>query len=628
MLGTSGECGKTMYKCFCLALPVFLLAVPQISLSAQEDEIQCVISFLGVSSAEEVTELELESLSWFLSHPLNINLASRSRLSVSGLFSGYQVESLLDYRKNNGIIASFVELSLVDGFDGDFVHRLAPFITLGNVSGTGRNVQQWKPVRNDLAVRTACLLKDRTAEATVSGGVKYRIEAGDRMTSALGASFSGKELSAYNLSMAYGFRIFPGKLVTGDFNARFGQGLALWNGAMMTGLNGVASFYKRPSGISVPWSYTGNSSFSGVAGEFAMGRFGLSLFLNCPGLKHAVRKADKLQLMPGINLTYYGRREQLGITHYMSFAQFFQRQDFRIPDMKTSVDFRACYGGVDIFSELAFDYVNLAPAALMGVAFPAGEQLKLAVHLRYYTKKYSAAYSGAVRSSGKASNEYAMSLGGDFSCGDYIKTNSSAVYGASIRKHSGSFCVDAAYFPETASKTVYICGFRHSLQAKILMTYNLQCNSVWKIAFRFTERLRSVQNEPLRTDFRTDLVYSHYSWFATLRLNLLHCRDIGFLTYAEAGYRYEKLSVYLRQGYFRVMNWSDRIYAYERDAPGSFLVPAYYGHGLSTSAFLSWHIAAWLKIYARASWTGFPFARQTPARTGKADFRLSLAFKF
>lgn len=617
-----------MYKCFCITLSALLLAVTQMSLSAQEDEIQYVISFLGVSSAEEVTEPELESLSWYLSHPLNINLASRSRLSASGLLSAYQLESLLDYRKNNGIIASFVELSMVDGFDGDFVHRLAPFITLGNVSGNGRNAQQWKPVRNDLAVRTACLLKDKTAEATVSGGVKYRIEAGDRMTAAFGTSFSGKELSAYNLSVAYGFRIFQGKLVFGDFNARFGQGLTLWNGAMMTGLNGVVSFYKRPSGISVPWSYTGNSSFSGVAGDFAIGRFGLSIFLNCPGLKQAVRKTDKLQLMPGINLTYYGRSEQFGITHYMSFAQLLPRQDFRIPDMKTSVDFRGCYGGVDIFSEMAFDYVNLTPAVLSGVVFPAGEQLKLAVHLRYYSKKYSAAYSGAVRSSGKASNEYAMSFGGDFSCGDYIKTSSSAVFGASVRKHSGSFCIDAAYFPEAASKVVYIGGFRHSMQAKILMTYNLQCNSDWKIAFRFTERLRTVQNETLRTDFRADLCYSHYSWFASLRLNLLHCRDIGFLTYAEAGYRHEKLSVYLRQGYFRVMNWSDRIYAYERDAPGSFLVPAYYGHGLSTSAFLSWHIAAWLKIYARASWTGFPFAQQNTVRTGKADFRLSLAVRF
>lgn len=43
-------------------------------------------------------------------------------------------------------------------------------------------------------------------------------------------------------------------------------------------------------------------------------------------------------------------------------------------------------------------------------------------------------------------------------------------------------------------------------------------------------------------------------------------------------------AAYLRVTGFVIDNWPDRIYVYERDAPGTFSVPAYYGRGASFSA--------------------------------------------
>ena len=48
----------------------------------------------------------------------------------------------------------------------------------------------------------------------------------------------------------------------------------------------------------------------------------------------------------------------------------------------------------------------------------------------------------------------------------------------------------------------------------------------------------------------------------------------GFLSYLEGTYKYEVMTLHLRQGLFLINNWDDRIYAYEHDAPGSFTVPA------------------------------------------------------
>ena len=63
----------------------------------------------GAMTAEEAGEEDLERLEALRSRPLKINLASRSRLAGSGLFTQYQIESIIDYRNRNGDILSCSE---------------------------------------------------------------------------------------------------------------------------------------------------------------------------------------------------------------------------------------------------------------------------------------------------------------------------------------------------------------------------------------------------------------------------------------------------------------------------------------------------------------------------------------
>ena len=85
---------------------------------------------------------------------------------------------------------------------------------------------------------------------------------------------------------------------------------------------------------------------------------------------------------------------------------------------------------------------------------------------------------------------------------------------------------------------------------------------------------------------------------------MVRSADWGWLWYAETGYMKEigkdcSVSVYMRGEFYRIENWDDRIYVYERDAPGTFNVPAYYGKGNNLSLVAavkykrhSWHIRA------------------------------------
>lgn len=83
------------------------------------------------------------------------------------------------------------------------------------------------------------------------------------------------------------------------------------------------------------------------------------------------------------------------------------------------------------------------------------------------------------------------------------------------------------------------------------------------------------------------------------------------------------MSVFLRGTVFRVDNWDDRIYFYERDIPGSFTVPAYYGRGYSVAAVGS---SRWGRLTAsmRLGLTDYPSMRDT--KQGKAEVRLQLSF--
>ena len=58
----------------------------------------------------------------------------------------------------------------------------------------------------------------------------------------------------------------------------------------------------------------------------------------------------------------------------------------------------------------------------------------------------------------------------------------------------------------------------------------------------------------------------------------------GFLTYVEGGRKNESSALYLRVTGFSIPVWDARIYCYERDAPGTFSVPAYNGRGIAFSA--------------------------------------------
>ena len=542
--------------------------------------IEAIMALAGVSDEDSLDADEVERLGELLQSPLPINMASAARLEESGLFTRYQIASLTDYLTRHGDILSVRELAAVDGFGDSRARLLAPFISFDSRKLPGaKNGNQLK-VFNSIAARTALKSVGKGEERNVTWnyGMKYRIEAGDFLQASfsLNRSYAAPSPAPelYSGNIIWYFRKIMGKLTAGDFNARFGQGLALWNGMFMTSLDTPDAFMKKPSGISGTWSFTGTSAIRGIAADFQIGRFAISALTAHPGVA-------------ALNSSWHGRSGHVSLTSRLDAS--LKPGAFRLSEAVTSIDAAFCLKGVNLFGEVAWYWSAKHAAAVFGADFRAGEYMRMAALLRSID---ASRYGGAI--SGKLNT----------------------------RRHEFVFAAESDYYSKGKPSPT-----GEGLQIKCNLNWKYEASSGFFLKVRFSERVRS-WGPMFRTDLRTDVGYSAGPFSVQARFDVLKCVSPAALCYLEGGYKDDRCSVYLRQGAFLIDNWEDRIYVYERDAPGSFNVPAFYGRGLWSSLAGGCRFGKIARLYARASYICYPFMDEQKKKPGKAELKLQCVFRF
>lgn len=348
-------------------------------------------------------------------------------------------------------------------------------------------------------------------------------------------------------------------LLIGDFNVRYGQGIGIWSGFSMTSLSTVDAFIKRPTGIRPVCSFT-PSQHRGLAGEYHLGRWSLAAF------------AD-IQQTAGLHISHVSLRSQLGLT--------------LLPN-KLSSDFAINYKGIDLVGEVALPF-----AGVLATKFKTGD-----IKLSFQTRAIPSAFSG------KKNGEYGLAAGAQWKSPQWQQLKGREGFGSSVSKHVVSLTADASLLPiphkDPGRKQLRIYGL-----------WQWQMSETLGLETKFTGRYRSW--EPSRCDIRLDVKYSNAQCFGTTRIEGNYCSGPGILGYVEIGHK----SAYFRLGAFSTSGWASRIYCYERDAPGSFTVPAYYGKGINASLYGSWktsigrHISA--KLCLRAACTIKEAAKPAPS---------------
>ncbi len=557
--------------------------------------IEAIALIVGAVSPEELTESERERFVWRNAHPLDINSASRRDLSESGLFTDFQVVSLLDFISSAGAVRSRSELALIDGFDGEIAEALSFFITFGDTP----HPERW-------------LSENRIYADTGLYGVHARLSKGEAFEfSAAGSGTWTGMLDALSFSAAVTLPDRKARFYAGDFNLKFGQGLSAWNTMTIDDPSSAASLIRRPTGLKLSRSLTGKYAQTGVGCSFDTGPLTFTVAGTVPGLKKVLTGAvnssrgrnDVAGLLGLFNCNWWHRRFALGFTSVVTGLPSSSNAgdaggwgctaDF-------SMDFRGCFGGFDIASELAGG-VGLPFRAVVSTTSPrlAGH-FKVGASLRYSPSRHIALL--VAEFSSRRGHSASLSFRLRHTASESSSGSSSGISGADL-PGTNDIRVDARYrfrWNESSSASLRV---RDNLTPGNLNVNVFTC--------------------------RGDVTVGYAGiWASTASVSFSHSGKLGMVAYVGESCRATgKLTAHLRAGIFSVDDWAGRIYVYEHDIPGRFNVPAMYGRGVWGSLFVNWKFCRRGSFSARLACKSYPFMLPDARKPDRLEARIFLSFR-
>ncbi|MFI5150876.1 MAG: hypothetical protein ACHQRM_14160 [Bacteroidia bacterium] len=270
------------------------------------------MEFLAESSGNEeddYTEL-LTSLIYFADHPLYLNTASRGELLSLGILSDFQVNNLFIHIQKNGKLISKYELQSIAGFDLQTIHKLMPYIRIGDPNEAGKVSwkQAFKQPDQVVSIQYSRVLEQEKGYIQTTGTrpvsspgshftgspgkllLRYQLHFGNYIQAGFlalknegEAFFTGPEkqgFDSYSMHLQVSnFRKLK-KLVAGDYSLCIGQGLLAWNGLAFSRTSEPMQIKKYSEIIQPHTSSSRNGFLSGLAAELQEGSWNLVIFIS------------------------------------------------------------------------------------------------------------------------------------------------------------------------------------------------------------------------------------------------------------------------------------------------------------------------------------------------------------
>lgn len=649
-----------------------------------------------VANSEEDVDLDalMDELIYLSENPIDINAATVEQLERLFFLSHFQIMALLDQIKTYGPMATPYELQMVVGFDYNDINRLLPFITIGKEEETVRKPSLFKWGKHDLMIRARSLLENQVGytpapldnpDATRYAGNKLGLYTrysystrGGLQLGFVGEKDPGEEF--FKGSNPYGFDHYAfhlqldnvGKLkrlVVGDFNASFGQGLTLWTGTSFGKSPDPMGVRKRPNGLN-RYSSTGENEYlRGLGATIRLGRFDVTLFGSYKNIdanlsdsvvkglpmytsrptsgmhrtpSEISNKKTLPELVTGGNINASYNKFNLGAT--ASFVNLYgiynpPNQPYRYFEPQLSnrtnlgLDFSYGLGNHLLFGEAATT-VNHGSGIISGGLFRLHQQLTLSVVGRHYQKDYSTYYTNALADGSRASNETGVLTGfnlllyKNWQLAGYVDMfqTSWLSFGVNAPARGHDYLLEATYSP--TSKLNLMLRYRLKQKHKNRVDEERQMGMVMPYsqqALRFHLGYNPTRTVQLKT--RMEL-----SWYQEESLSQEH----GIVLYQDISYRPQSIPLVItgRFAIFDTDSWNTRIYAYENDVLYFFSILAYYSQGTRAFLLIKYSIKRNLDIWFRVAQTYF--ANQSHLGSGldmidgptRTDGRIQLRYKF
>jgi hypothetical protein len=569
------------------------------------------------SSAEAETRFSLEPVRF----PIDLNTAGQDELKNCGLFNDFQIYNLFEHREKNGKLLSIYELQAIEGFDPAVIQSIRPYIAV--------SAEDLALIRDPESMRTSVAMlarrgiqerKGYNAPARYLGNplkmlVKVRHSIRKNLIAGLTAEKDPGEpfLGPAN---KLGFDYYSGyiqlndyrmvkKLVLGDFEAGYGQGLILWNSFSLGKSSEVINAARYSPGIISHKGADESGFFRGAGLSLGKKAFVADILYSVKkvdarfdssdqtysapdntGLHRTInelnRKGSLSETVGSIHLAYRKRFLKLGLTGAFAKLNGNLGRSPHPGDLydpgggitaNTGLNYYWQVRNMSFFGEAAVDRQR-DPAVIAGLMMSLDSRLSISYHYRNYHPGYQAVKGKTFSENTSVGNEASNYLGVQYRAGKAVVI--SAYYDLytfpwlKYRKNSPSFGSDRmlrADYP--ASKTV---KFYISARRKVDEEND---------SFEKLRKHAAVTKENLRVNLDYSLVSSFNlrSRVEFCRYNKAFLTEHGILLLQDISYRLLFWSFTLRYTLFETDSYNSRIYTFENDLPDSFSILSLFGEG-------------------------------------------------
>ena len=605
-----------------------------------------------------------ENMALLLSNPINLNKASAEELRFLNLLTESQVQSVLQYRQENGDLLSLYELQAIPDFDLATITKIIPFVTVEE-SAVVRSL--WRRIRSeennylilryDRTLETKEAFTENASPATRFLGspnelyIRFRTSRPGDFSLGFTVEQDAGETFTWNTSQhQYGFdfnsfhvqMMNKGKvknLIIGDYQTQFGQGLVL-GGSFGFGKGSEAVLTTRRSNLGfLPYTSVNEvGSRRGVAITYQLhpNLYLSSFYSNTWRDATVANDSIEVSSVSSFQTTGLHRnqnelngRKQLHEHHYgavlnlkkrsfdggIIFSKLiFSNPINRVPqpynqfsfsgDANTHIGAFLNYTihNFTFFSELA-KTIDAGTGFAAGLAGSITNKLDVALHYRYYQRDFQSLYANAFAEGSQPQNESGIYWGWSY------RWN---------KKFSASGYADLFHFPWLRFRS-----YAPSEGYEWLMRFNYQLSRTvsFFVQAREESKVRNNSTESTNTYTTAEGVKRNYwvncNYAATEKIKLK--TRAQFSTYSIAGINTNgmaliqdisidlgRFSISGRYALFDTEDFDNRQYVYERDVWLAYSLPAYSGIGIRSYVLgeytMNKHLSFWLR-FARTRYT-------------------------
>lgn len=248
--------------------------------ATQDSVLLALFENLELDEEADLAEVSL-LLEQLRAEPIAVNEASIHELRRLFFLTGLQINNLYNHIRVHGPIHNLLEIQTIEGFDPQLTYLLLPFLKLNKSNRT--DLQRTVYPKSRLLVRHSFLLEQPGGYAPDNrkyAGDQHKLLLKYQMRSenkyALNVSLE-KDAGEHYLSKQYKLPDFTSaslqlqnlgiirKLVLGDYNLQFGQGLSIWTGFSLGKTADIMGMAKSGMGLVPYTSVNENNFFRGLA---------------------------------------------------------------------------------------------------------------------------------------------------------------------------------------------------------------------------------------------------------------------------------------------------------------------------------------------------------------------------